>query len=231
MAPGSGAKEDPRAALARACAALKVFPLPGVVVLPGAPAPFHVFEPRYRALFADALAGDRILAVPTLVSAEDAAEERPPLHPVAGAVIIEASEAREDGTSDVLVRGVARVRLVEELSRGVPYREFRAEILEDVYPAGGPAALAAEVQAVQQLVYELSAHLPTESGAPQLVEAVSQLRDPAAVADLVAAATVSEEDARLAVIADRVVASRLDRVKAELAGVVLLLSRGRNPTV
>ena len=73
-----------RAALAPACAALKVFPLPGVVLLPGAPAPFHVFEPRYRALFEAALSGDRVVAVPTLVDPAQATQERPALHPMAG---------------------------------------------------------------------------------------------------------------------------------------------------
>ena len=57
-----GIQTDPGAALAGACAALKIFPLPGVVLLPGAPAPFHLFEPRYRALGAAVLDGDRVLA-------------------------------------------------------------------------------------------------------------------------------------------------------------------------
>jgi hypothetical protein len=57
-----------RMQLARSCLALKVFPLPGVVVLPGMPTPFHIFEPRYRAMTADALAGDRMLALATLAS-------------------------------------------------------------------------------------------------------------------------------------------------------------------
>ena len=58
-----------RTLLAQTCGVLKVFPLPGVVVLPGTPAPFHVFESRYRAMTADALAGDRLLAVATLAFA------------------------------------------------------------------------------------------------------------------------------------------------------------------
>ena len=38
---------------------IPLFPLPGVVLLPGALLPLHIFEPRYRAMVADALAGDR----------------------------------------------------------------------------------------------------------------------------------------------------------------------------
>lgn len=230
MAPG-GRQNDTGAALARACAALRVFPLPGVVVLPGAPVPLHVFEPRYRALVEDALAGDRILAVPTLVNDDDAPLPRAAVHPYCGAGIIEAHERQEDGKYDILLRGIGRVRLAEELERGKPFREFRAEPLADVFPRGGPAALAGDAEAVVQLVYELATHLPEESGAPQLVEAVTSLRDPSALADLVAAATVSELEGRLALIADADVARRLERVKSELAGVVLLLSRGRNQSV
>lgn len=229
MAPGRGAKGS-RAALAQACAALRVFPLPGVVLLPGAPTPLHVFEPRYVALVEDALAGDRVLAIPTLLNDEDAPLLRAPVHPVAGAGRIDAEERHPDGKLDILVRGIGRVRLVEELDRGKPFREFRAEPLEDVYPAGGRVALEGETEAVVQLVYELANHLPPESGAPQLVEAVTALRDPGGVADLVAAATVSELEGRLALVAEPEVARRLELVKEELASVVLLLSRGRNPS-
>lgn len=229
MAPGRGAKGS-RAALAQACAALRVFPLPGVVLLPGAPTPLHVFEPRYVALVEDALAGDRVLAIPTLLNDEDAPLLRAPVHSVAGAGRIDAEERHPDGKLDILVRGIGRVRLVEELDRGKPFREFRAEPLEDVYPAGGRVALEGETEAVVQLVYELANHLPPESGAPQLVEAVTALRDPGGVADLVAAATVSELEGRLALVAEPEVARRLELVKEELASVVLLLSRGRNPS-
>jgi uncharacterized protein len=229
MAPGRGA-QDRRTALASACAALRIFPLPGVVVLPGAPSPLHVFEPRYLALVEEALASDRMLAIPTLLHDEDAPLPRAQVHPAAGAAYIEAEERHPDGKLDILVRGVGRVRLVEELERGKPFREFRAEVLEEVYPRGGPRALEGEMEAVVQLVYELANHLPPESGAPQLVEAVTSMREPGALADLVAAATVSELDGRLELIAEPDVARRLELVKAELAGVVLLLSRGRNPS-
>src|SRR5512138_656763 len=130
------APPDPKAALRSAVAALKVFPLHGAAVLPGTPAPFHVFEPRYRALVADALAGDRILAIPALYAKADAQALRPRVRPICCAGIIEAEERYPDGRYDVVLRGLARVRLREELPNEKLYREFRAEILEDVLPAG-----------------------------------------------------------------------------------------------
>jgi Lon protease-like protein len=219
---------EPRVALLRATAALKVFPLHGVAVLPGTPTPFHVFEPRYRALVRDALRGDRILAVPNVRSAEGLREQKAALRPTASACLLEQHEEHQDGRFDIVVRGLARVRLLGELVSEKPYREFHAEVLEDRWPAGGPAALGSQLESLRQLVLELSTRLPPESGAPALAEAVAQMRDPSAVADLVAAAAISEPDARVAVLEELDVARRLERVVSEVAGVVLLLSRGRN---
>ncbi len=221
------APRDPRAALRKAVAALKVFPLHGVAVLPGTPAPFHVFEPRYRALVADALAGDRIVAVPALFGKSDVHALRPPLRAVCGAGIIEVEERYPDGRFDIVLRGVARVRLVEEVPQTKLYREFKAEILEDRLPPGGAAALRDELEGLRQLVYELSTKLPSESGAPQLAEAVAQMKDPSSIVDLVAAAAVSDSDARQRILEELDVSRRIELVLGEVAGVVLMLSKGK----
>jgi uncharacterized protein len=223
------APRDPRAALKKAVVALKVFPLHGVAVLPGTPAPFHVFEPRYRALVGDALAGDRIVAVPALFGKSDVHALRPPLRAVCGAGIIETEERYPDGRFDIVLRGVARVRLIEELPQTKLYREFRAEVLDDRLPRGGAAALDSELEGLRQLVYDLSTKLPAESGATQLAEAVAQMKDPSAIVDLVAAAAVSEPDARQRILEETDVERRVELVLGEVAGVVLVLSKGKSP--
>lgn len=225
-----GSDHELRAALERACIALKVFPLPGVVVFPGTATPFHVFEPRYRAMIADALAGDRIVAVATLASEEGADQDRAPIHPIAGAGLIVADERQEDGRYLVLLHGLARVRLRTELENGKPYREFKAEIAEDVYPPAGPAALANQRAAVEACVLQLAEALPPESKAPKLVEAATRLRSPSALADLVAAAVVTEPVQRLAAIEELDVARRLELVLGEAASVLLMASRERTPS-
>ena len=222
--------EELRALLGRACVRLKVFPLPGVVVLPGTPTPFHVFEPRYRQLTATALAGDRMLAVATLASEEGATQDRAPVHPIAGAGFIEAEEQLPDGRFHIVVRGLARVRLVDEIENGQPYREFTAELLEDVYPPGGPTALVRQRHALEACVLQLAEVLPPESGAPQLAEIATRTASSSQLADLVAAAVVSEPDKRLAVIEELDVARRLDLVTGEVASVILMLSQGKTPT-
>jgi uncharacterized protein len=218
---------DTGAALAEASAALKVLPLPGVTLFPGAPLPLRIFEPRYRALVADALATDRILCVPMLVSEEAAQAEHAEIFKVAGAVRIEAEQAYPDGRYDILVRGVARVRLLQELESGKPYREFRAAVLDDVYPAGGPQTLADEVEAVGQLILDLVQVLPEESGVGQLAHAVAHLKVPGSIADIVAAAAVGDAAARQRILEAVDVRERLEIVKQEVSSVLLVLSRGR----
>ena len=222
--------EDPdrRQALRRACGSLKVFPLHGVAVLPGTPTPLHVFEPRYRALVRDALAGDRIVAVPNVRSAEGLRELHPPLRPIAGAGYIEHHVEHEDGRFDIVLRGIARVRLGEEVWTDAAYRTFRAEIAPDVLPPEGARGIQPGFESLRQLVLELSARLPPESGAPALAEAVAHIADPSTAVDLVAAAAVSEPDARQAVLEELDLSRRLERVVSEVAAVVLLLARGRN---
>ena len=45
---------------------IPLFPLPGVVLLPGTLLPLHIFEPRYRQMVANALSGDRMIGMALL---------------------------------------------------------------------------------------------------------------------------------------------------------------------
>jgi len=215
----------------RAAGAMKIFPLPGVVALPGTATPFHIFEPRYRQMVADALEGDGVLCVGTLRRDADAAQDRAEVYPVAGAGVIEEAQAHPDGRYHLLFRCLDRVTLVREHVNGKPYREFEVARLEDRYPTAGPRALEVEAEALRQLTLELCQVLPEESGASRLAEAAARTRDPSALADLVAGAVASELPARLAILATAEVGRRMERVMQEISGVLLVLSRGRSQRV
>ncbi len=105
-----------------------VFPLPGVVLFPHTILPLHIFEPRYRALFADALEGDRVVAVAQLKPGWEQAYHslRAPIHSVIGIGKIVQHEQLDDGNYNVLLRGAGRASVVEELSKP-PYRTARVE--------------------------------------------------------------------------------------------------------
>src|SRR5262245_34911268 len=99
------------------CAApLPIFPLPTVQLFPHALLPLHVFEPRYRALLKDCLAGQSVMAVPMLEPGYEAHyHERPAVRALCGLGLIVAHEPLADGRANILLRGVTRARIVEEL--------------------------------------------------------------------------------------------------------------------
>jgi Lon protease-like protein len=99
---------------------LPVFPLP-VVLLPGAPMPLHIFEPRYRQMVAHCIEADKRFGLVY----HDPDESGP--FEVQGQVACVA-EIREfqpipDGRSMILVEGLQRIRLADEAgSEGMYYR-------------------------------------------------------------------------------------------------------------
>lgn len=102
---------------------LPLFPLPGVVFLPETLLPLHVFEPRYREMLADALAGERLIGVQLLVpdGAPDATG-RPAVQPVGCSGRIVDHEPLEDGRSNIILQGLFRYRIDREAPAGKPYR-------------------------------------------------------------------------------------------------------------
>ena len=110
---------------------IPIFPLPNVVLFPNVFLPLHVFEPRYRAMLADALAGDRIIGMTLLMPGYEADYQgRPPVYPVGCAGVITHSEQLPDGRSNVVLRGIEKFRIVEE-DASRDYRLARVEPLPE----------------------------------------------------------------------------------------------------
>ncbi len=94
---------------------IPIFPLPDVVLFPNVSQPLHIFEPRYRAMVADALQGDRIIGMVLLQPGYEADYEgRPPVYPIGGAGVITEVEELPDGRFNILLRGLARFRITGE---------------------------------------------------------------------------------------------------------------------
>jgi Lon protease-like protein len=103
--------------------AVPLFPLPSVVLFPRAVLPLHIFEDRYRAMTADALDSDRVIAMALLKRGwEKSYYGRPAIEPVVCVGRIVSHEKLSDGKYNFLVEGVMRARIVQELSVGVSYR-------------------------------------------------------------------------------------------------------------
>ena len=119
---------------------IPIFPLPGVVLLPGALLPLHIFEPRYRAMVADALSGEHTIGMAMLKPGWERAGPTPAIFPVGGAGRIVASEQLPDGRYDIVLEGEFRYRILEE-SPPAPYRIAKVEEVRSVpFPSPDEAA-------------------------------------------------------------------------------------------
>jgi hypothetical protein len=203
---------------------LLVFPLPQVQLFPHALLPLHVFEPRYRAMTHDCLAGERRLAVAMLEPGfESDYDGRPPVKKVCGVGEIVAHHRHDDGRYDLLLRGIGRVRILEELPPTQPYRVVRAVPLADLYHQGIDLGMARK--SLVLLCDRLAAVLP--SGGDTLRALARQEDDPAAAADVLASALVTEPLVRQELVEMLDVAARIDKVTAVVAGVLQRLEASK----
>lgn len=108
----------------------RLFPLPNLVLFPHIVQGLHIFEPRYRQMTADALDGDKLLAMVLLKPGwEPHYEGRPPVESIACLSRITDSDALPDGRYNLRLRGIARVRLLDELPANKLYRTTQAEVV------------------------------------------------------------------------------------------------------
>jgi Lon protease-like protein len=197
--------------------ALAIFPLPAATLLPGALLPLHVFEQRYRELVRDALAGTKTLAVARLRPGfESDYEGRPPVFDVCGAGrIIEHAEHR-DGRYDILLVGLARVRIVSELPPAQRYRVVRGEIMRDL-PLDAAVATALE-STIRTLWAKLAPELP--EGLRDLGEVTRGVEDAAAFADRLGAVLAGDAELGQTLLSEADPAERLrliaERLQAQL---------------
>lgn len=105
-----------------------IFPLSGVLLLPRAELPLHVFEPRYRAMTRDALAAERMIAMIQPVEGAPAADPvNPPIYGVGCLGRIKALRETDDGRYYLTLVGLSRFRVVEELPLRDGYRRVVAD--------------------------------------------------------------------------------------------------------
>jgi len=127
--------EEPQAYLQNFTGTARLFPLPNLVLFPHVMQPLHIFEPRYRDLLAESLAADRLIAMGRLAPGwEKDYEGRPEVCPIACLGQITTHHRLKNGSFNLLLLGVHRIRLIEELPPHKSFREVRVELCEDYYP-------------------------------------------------------------------------------------------------
>lgn len=148
----------------------RLFPLPNLVLFPHVMQPLHVFEPRYRDLLADALESDRLMALGLLKPGWEAQyEDRPPIYPVACLGRIVTSHQLANGSSNLLLMGLKRVRLVRELPADRTFRLAEVDVIEDIVPEDGDSTWPGLRRDLHAMLHRI---LPDH---PQVEEQLTQL--------------------------------------------------------
>jgi len=125
-------------------ARIPLFPLAGAILFPRAQLPLHIFEPRYRDMVRDALAGPGRIGM-IQPSGEG---EPPPLFKTGCVGEIVGAEELEDGRFNIVLHGSARFRLIAERDLGTAYRQADVDLaaFDDEEPEPLGLAQRAEVE-------------------------------------------------------------------------------------
>jgi ATP-dependent Lon protease len=189
----------------------RLFPLPNLVLYPHVMQPLHIFEERYREMLEDALAGDRLIAMAVLEPGwEDDYDSRPPIAPYACLGKVVAHHRLDDGHYNVLLLGVERVRIIQELDPLRSFRQAKVEIIEDRYDFSSKAAMK---QMQERLLAAFQKHLPCTCQLPeQLEEMLSQHMPLGLLTDLAAYALPLDAEVKRRLLGERRVSIRAETI-------------------
>jgi len=134
---------DVRDQLATFAGTAPLFPLPDVVHFPHLLLPLHIFEPRYREMVADALEGDRLLAMALLKPGFDTTAGSPPIHDTVCLGRITANQQTDDGRYYLVLQGLSRARIIREENDDLAYRIAQLELQPDPESSFAPATASA----------------------------------------------------------------------------------------
>ena len=180
--------------------------LPGVTLFPNALLPLYIFEPRYREMLDEALGAGRMLAM-----AMPRNEEESDVEMIAGAGLVRACIRNDDGTSNLILQGVCRVRFTgwEQLS---PYRI--AQVEELCSDEGNQDELESKVTQLHALCArfkEQGIELPS-----QFEAYLNQITNIGVITDLVASTLVADSCVRQMLLEEVEIPRRLEKLLAGL---------------
>lgn len=165
-----------------------VMPLPGALLFPHALLPLYIFEPRYRAMLQHALSDHRMFCPALIRSERSDWHSVDDFHDIATAGLIRACVGRGDGTSNLILQGLQRVRFVGfRQERPFPIAKIKA--LDSLAEPS-----VRETERLGRKV--LALYNQFKGNGRQFPEKVdrylSDLRDPEMLADLMAATFISD---------------------------------------
>ncbi|MEX2577952.1 MAG: LON peptidase substrate-binding domain-containing protein [Verrucomicrobiales bacterium] len=191
---------------------LPVMVLGGATLFPHGYMPLFIFEERYREMLRYALRHDRMFCVGHTLPGIDAENHADPVYPVTTAGLVRACVTHDDGTSHLMLSGMHRVE-IQGWEQRTPFRI--AKIAPLACRISDPEAVARLALEVVDLCGRLC-----EKGEPvseRLRQHLGCVKDPSAIADVVAQSFLSDPCERQRVLEMLDVCDRLDFVSEFLS--------------
>ena len=168
-----------------------VMPLSGALLFPHALLPLYIFEPRYQEMLEHALKEHRIFSVALLKPQRTQWKSTGDFFPIAGVGLIRACVGRGDGTSNLILQGLQRVRFTG-FAQSAPFPIARIEPLQsESTPSVETDALGAKVLELYSKLKDTGRQLPEK-----VDRYLSHLGDTEMLADLMAATFVNDPQRR-----------------------------------
>ena len=178
--------------------------LPDCSLFPHGGLPLYIFEPRYRKMLEDALEGDCFFAVGRLLSA-DPGDPADRVAEVGTIGLVRVSRESEDGTSQLLLHGVMRVRFTEwHDDHDYPYASIEPVISVFTPESQAVAAMKTLRGAVEDAIRSLPAEV--QAGVLALVD---QAPDPGVMTDIVSQQFIHEPDLRQQLLETESISARI----------------------
>ncbi|MBC8296076.1 MAG: LON peptidase substrate-binding domain-containing protein [Pelagibacterales bacterium] len=110
---------------------ISVFPLSNFIIFPNTSVPLNIFEPRYIEMIDNSMKTDRIIG---MIQPKKEKDGIPQLYNVGCAGKIINFNETEDGRYLIVINGISRFKILEEINNNKPYRECKIsfeEYIED----------------------------------------------------------------------------------------------------
>tara|TARA_Y100000741_G_scaffold219473_1_gene167210 strand:+ start:51 stop:692 length:642 start_codon:yes stop_codon:yes gene_type:complete len=101
---------------------ISVFPLSNFIIFPNTSVPLNIFEPRYIEMIDNSMKTDRIIGIIQPKKVKDGITQ---LYNVGCAGKIINFNETEDGRYLIVINGISRFKILEEINNNKPYRECK----------------------------------------------------------------------------------------------------------
>ncbi len=190
--------------------------LPDCTLFPHGGLPLYIFEPRYRRMLDEALEGDCFFAVGRRLGEEIGGQEDY-VGPVGTVGLVRASREQNDGTSQLLLHGVMRVRFTAwHKGHGYPFASIEPVISSFTPENQAAAAMKTLRGAVEDAVRSLP-----EEVRDGVLALLDRAEEPGLMTDIVSQQFVHEPDLRQEILEMESIGNRIPAICEYLSRVTL----------